>query len=249
MPSQIKSSIQKLYQTVKNIGRPKFECPICDYYGAFLDVYPITGVRKFAQCPQCGSVERHRIQKLVLARLFSTYNPSQSKIIHFAPEPFFSNYFKQRFHEYLSADLYQPNVDVKCDITDLPFNDQEFDFVYGSHVLEHVQNDLKALSEITRILKPNGIAILPVPVVCEKTIEYPEPNPSESDHIRAPGKDYFERYSQFFSRVEQYFSSDFPEKYQTFIYEDRSRYPNEASPLRQPCYGQRHDDIVPVCFL
>ncbi|HAC62863.1 MAG TPA: SAM-dependent methyltransferase [Cyanothece sp. UBA12306] len=249
MRSQIKSSIKQLYQTLKNIGQPKFQCPICGYHGAFLDVSPITGVRKFARCPQCGLGERHRIQKLVLDQLFNTYNPSQSKILHFAPEAFFSNYFKQRFHEYISADLCMPNVDVQCDITDLPFRDGEFNFVYGSHVLEHVQDDLKALCEIKRILTPDGIAILPVPIVSEKTIEYPEPNPLETDHVRAPGKDYFERYSQFFSRVEQYSSSDFPEKYQTFLYEDRSKYPNEASPLRQPCYGQKHDDIVPVCFL
>jgi len=39
------------------------------------------------------------------------------------------------------------------------------------------------------VVQMNGIAILPVPLVCEKTLEYPEPNPYEAYHVRAPGMD------------------------------------------------------------
>jgi SAM-dependent methyltransferase len=249
MLNKIKASALKLYKETQNFGKRKFDCPICDYRGPFIDISPTTGLRKFAQCPRCNSMERHRLQKLVLDKVFKDYNFSQARILHFAPEAFFSRHFKQLFHEYISADLYIPNVDVKCDITELPFADREFDYVYASHVLEHVKDDLKALAEIKRILKPNGVAILPVPIVGETTIEYPEPNPLESEHVRAPGKDYCERYKSFFSRVEQYSSFDFPEKYQTFIYEDRSNFPNESSPMRQPSFGEKHDDVVPVCFV
>ncbi len=247
--SKITTTIKETYRRVKNFGKEKFHCPICSYYGPFIDFFPKTGFRKHASCPKCGSMERHRLQKLVLDRVFKHYNPCKAKILHFAPEKFFQGYFKELFQDYLSADLYRDDVDVKCDITSMPFKDGEFDFVYASHVLEHIQDDLKAIYEVRRVLKPKGIAILPVPIVNQTTVEYGEPNPLETFHVRAPGKDYYERYSQTFSRVEQFSSTEFPEKYQTFIYEDRSIYPNEAYPMRQPSIEEKHVDVVPVCLV
>ena len=69
------------------------------------------------------------------------------------------------------------NVDFKVDLTDLPFSDSSYDFVFASHVLEHIQNDHDALAEIKRVLRPGGIAVLPVPIIGAPTVEYPEPNP------------------------------------------------------------------------
>lgn len=247
--SKIRATLRENYYRVKNVGGKIFECPICGYHGPFKDFYPATGLRRNAICFRCGSMERHRLQKLVLDKILKPYSSLNSRIIHFAPEAFFKNHFKRIFKDYLSADLYMDDVDLKCDITSLPFKDGEFDFVYASHVLEHIKDDFKAISEVRRILKPGGIAILPVPIICKTTVEYPEPNPLETFHVRAPGEDYYERYSQVFSRVELFSSKDFPEKYQIFIYEDRSIYPNEGSPMRQPCLGGKHIDIVPVCFV
>jgi ubiquinone/menaquinone biosynthesis C-methylase UbiE len=140
-------------------------------------------------------------------------------------------------------------VDHHVDLQHLPFADGTYDFVFASHVLEHIPDDEKAISEIRRILKPNGIAILPVPIVAEKTIEYPEPNPHESYHVRAPGMDYFDKYRRHFSRVERFSSDPLPKKYQLFLYEDRSRWPTKESPLRLPMPGEKHGDIVPVCYV
>lgn len=246
--SKIPATLKENYRRLKDFGKEEFECNICDYHGSFVDIFPETGFRKHAKCLRCGSMERHRLQKLVLDKLFKHY-PYPKKILHFAPEIFFECYFKELSQDYLSADLYRDDVDVKCDITSMPFKDGQFDFVYASHVLEHVQDDLKAISEVKRILKPKGIAILPVPIINKTTVEYLEPNPLESFHVRAPGEDYYKRYSQTFSRVEQFSSTDFPEKCQTFLYEDRGIYPNEACPMRQPSIGKKHVDIVPVCFV
>lgn len=38
----------------------------------------------------------------------------------------------------------------------LPYSDNQFDFIVGSGVLEHVPNDQKSLDELFRILKPDG---------------------------------------------------------------------------------------------
>jgi SAM-dependent methyltransferase len=231
-----------------NRGKEQFQCPICNYEGPFRDMSSFAGVRKHAKCPQCGALERHRLQYLVLMDLFERMDCSKMRMLHFAPESFFKSMFQNRFGKYETADLVMKDVDYNVDIQNLPFEDNIYDFVFASHVLEHIPNDGKALQEIRRILKPNGVAILPVPVVCEKTIEYPEANPSEAYHMRAPGLDYFERYGAHFGKVDVRTSNLLPEKHQPFIYEDRSVWPTEACPLRPPMSGKKHADFVPVCY-
>lgn len=194
-------------------------------------------------------MERHRLQYLVLDNLMDQVDFSAARMLHFAPESFFRGWFADRVGNYETADLLAPNVDYQVDLQHLPFEECSYDLIYASHVLEHIPDDNKALSEIARILKPGGIAILPVPVVCEKTIEYPEPNPNETEHVRAPGVDYYKRYEKFFSRVDVADSSDMNECHQTWIYEDRASMPNDHMPHRTPMFGERHPDYVPVCYL
>ncbi len=45
----------------------------------------------------------------------------------------------------------------------LPFEDNFFDLILSHEVLEHVQNDQKAVEEIIRVLKPGGRLVLFVP--------------------------------------------------------------------------------------
>ena len=52
-----------------------------------------------------------------------------------------------------------------CNIHRLPFYNESFDFIICSHVLEHVDYDIKALNEINRVLKKSGIAIIMVPII------------------------------------------------------------------------------------
>jgi len=62
--------------------------------------------------------------------------------------------------------------------------------------------------EIRRILKPNGFAILPVPIITDYTVEYPEPNPAEYGHVKSTGLDYFEKYKKYFLVVKIYSSKE-----------------------------------------
>lgn len=247
--SPLRNRLGLLLFQIRNRKEEKFTCPICNYYGPFATRKPETGIRKYAACPKCGALERHRLQYLVLKKLAEKNDFSQMSILHFAPERFFRKYFRNIFKEYTSADLFMDDVDYKADLLNLPFKDGKYDIVFASHVLEHIRDDNTALSEIRRVLKTNGIAILPVPIVANKTAEYPEPNPHEAGHVRAPGSDYFERYAKHFTKVEKYDSNQFPAKYQTFIYEDRTCWPNKNMPLRLSMEGDKHYDIVPVCFV
>jgi SAM-dependent methyltransferase len=194
-------------------------------------------------------MERHRLQKIVLDKLSASYDFSKMKLLHFAPETYFRQYFQEQAEDYVSTDLHMDKVTINADILRLPFKDSVFNLVFASHVLEHVKMDHTALSEIKRVLTDQGIAILPVPVVAEKTIEYPVPNSFEAGHIRAPGPDYFHRFNKYFSHVELYSSEDFSPVYQTFIFEKRDQWPTEQMPLRRPMTGAKHNDFVPVCFV
>ena len=80
-------------------------------------------------------------------------------------------------------------------IMKMGFKDAAFDMVICSHVLEHVPDDLTALREIRRVLKPEGLGIIQVPVesTLQRTIEYGGPNAEEFDHVRAYGQDFASR--------------------------------------------------------
>jgi Methyltransferase domain len=231
------------------VPAPVFECPICHFVGLFADVRPHTGLRKHAKCPGCGALERHRLQYLVMSEVLKNLNSVGRRLLHFAPEPFFRDFFSKRFDQYDTADLLRQGVDYNVDLQALPMDDATYDCVFASHVLEHVPDDRKAISEIRRILRPGGMAVLPVPLLAEHTVEYPEPNPMETYHVRAPGFDYYERYEQFFSRIERYSSDSLPEKFQLYVYEDRTHWPTKECPLRPSMPGERHIDIVPVCYV
>ena len=242
-------SIKLIRFRYANRQKDKYKCPICRYYGPFKDLKNATGDRLHANCPRCGSMERHRLQKLVLDKLSTAQNFSNMKLLHFAPEPYFVKYFQQKAGLYVSIDLNMQATTLNADILKLPFKDSIFDFVFASHVLEHVKDDHTALSEIRRVLTDQGVAILPVPIVAERTIEYPEPNPFEAGHVRAPAPDYFQRFRHYFSHVDLYSSGDFSAAYQTFIFEKRDHWPTDQMPLRKPMTGTKHSDFVPVCMV
>ena len=72
---------------------------------------------------------------------------------------------------------------------------RSFDVLFCSHVLEHVRDDRKAMSEMFRVLKPGGWAVIQVPIATHRTIEDPsitDPRERErlycqSDHVRLYG--------------------------------------------------------------
>ena len=246
--SLIKKLKFKLFQMMNKNKQP-FECPVCHYVGPFKDISPRTGLRRNALCPACRAHERQRIQVLVLEKVFAENDFSNKSMLHIAPEEVFREMCSKQFGDYQTADLYMPDVDHKVDISEMPFEDASFDFVMASHILGYIKDDDKAIAEIRRILKPGGIAIVPNTIIGEKTVEYPEPNKWEAGgHIRAPGEDYFKRFDKHFSKTVEFKSADFPEKYQVYVYEDRTKWP-DTMPLRPTRSGERHTDIVPVSYV
>ena len=153
--------------------------------------------------PGTLSLERHRLLWLYL-KYKTDFFIAKKKVLHMAPEQCFLPIFKKMDNlDYTTADLYSPIVDVKADILDLPFEDNSFDVVFCNHVLEHIEDDAKAMRELYRVLKPKGIGIFQVPqdLSLDNTYEDFSITSEEErkkhfgqyDHVRIYGKDYFDR--------------------------------------------------------
>ncbi len=164
--------------------------------------------------PGTLSLERHRLMWLYLERETDFFT-QKAKVLHMAPEQSFLKRFKnQKNLDYITADLYSPIVDVKADILDLPFFDNEFDIIFCNHVLEHIENDSKAMSELFRVMKPGGWGIFQVPMKVNEAHTYEDSNITTAedrkkhfgqyDHVRWYGLDYFERLEQAGFEVEHY---------------------------------------------
>ncbi len=179
-------------------------CPVCG--GRFRKFLPYGrfNARPNALCPNCLSLERHRLIWLFLQKQTAFFSTKQS-VLHIAPEACFIPRF-EKIHgdQYVTADLESPLAKVKMDIHRMPFANDSFDVVLCNHVLEHVDDDIQAMREIARVLKPGGYAILQVPFfnpVQEKTFSDPtitdrkmrEQMFGQDDHVRRYGHDYVER--------------------------------------------------------
>lgn len=104
-------------------------------------------------------------------------------MLHIAPEGCFESQFRTAIGAgYVTGDLSPSSADVQLDVTNLPFGDGSFDFVYCSHVLEHVFDDKAAMREFRRVLRPDGWALLAVPITAPLTIENPAVIDLESDY-------------------------------------------------------------------
>lgn len=246
----LKKAVRQLLLKTRNKFKEKFTCPLCGYHGPFVDIVQRNKpIRRNVSCPECGSFARHRLLRLTIDRLAKEHDLKKMKMLHFAPEEFFRDYFRGLFKEYVTADLTREDVDHNVDLANLPWQDSQYDFICACHVLEHIKDDIAAVSQARRILRPGGIAIFMVPVTSEKTIEYPEPNPFESDHVRAPGLDYYDRFTECFHHIETLSSNDFPPEYQTFACVDWSNFPTKESPLRPPMKGDKHPNTVAICYV
>ncbi|MDH5605113.1 MAG: class I SAM-dependent methyltransferase [Cyclobacteriaceae bacterium] len=182
----------------------KLTCPIeGKSYRKFLP-YGRLKARENALCPGSMSLERHRLLWLFLKDRTDFFKQKLT-VLHVAPEKCFIKPFQQQHGaDYITADIESPLAMIKLDVHHIPFPDESFDVVICNHVLEHVEDDIKAMREIFRVLKHGGWAILQVPFfypVPKTTYEDPsvtDPKEREikygqSDHVRMYGEDFPER--------------------------------------------------------
>lgn len=193
----------------------KYYCPVCEKsFNQFLSGPDES--RKNSKCPGCGSLERHRLLWLYLKDKIQIEKQNVS-LLNIAPDYAIQSRLKRLKNiNYLSIDLDSDLAMEKQDLTRLSFTDNSFDAILCYHVLEHVEDDKKAMKELFRVLKPAGWAIIQTPIEKnrEKTFEdFSITSPEErkkvfgqSDHVRIYGLDYIDRLKNagFVVKVDNY---------------------------------------------
>ena len=181
----------------------KFTDPIDgNTFRAFLP-YGYNKIRNNVLSPSTYSLERHRLLWLYLKNETSFFK-AKLKVLHFAPESALMNQFKKLKNlSYDTIDLNSPIADIKADICDLPFLDNSYDFILCNHVLEHIVDDNKAIRELYRVLKKNGVGVFQVPIDYNRDTTFEDfsvTNKKERnklfgqyDHVRIYGLDFFDR--------------------------------------------------------
>ena len=153
--------------------------------------------------PSTLSLERHRLLWLYLKN-DTTFFSAKHKVLHFAPEQaFYKRFRKMKNLDYVTTDLNSPLADVKADICNLPFKDNEFDVILCNHVLEHIPDDTKAMQELYRVLKVGGMGIFQIPQDLSQETTFEDHSITDKkerakifgqyDHVRIYGRDYFDK--------------------------------------------------------
>ena len=226
------------------LGKGK-QCPLCGCQRRKLLPYGYVTPRENALCPNCLSLERHRLLWLWLVRESDIGRGAMAlpKMLHIAPEVALMRKFKKMYastpDRYVTADLESPLADMHFDVQHIPLEAESFDAVICNHIMEHVEDDGKALRELYRILRRGGWGVIlsPVELEREKTFEDDTiTDPAERtrifgqyDHRRIYGRDYAARLREAGFEV---YDID---------------YKNELSKAEQELYALPADHLYIVC--
>lgn len=161
--------------------------------------------RRIGCCPDCFSSDRNRWVYFVLKNYTRLFEYGGA-VLHFAPE----TQIEVRLREntrigYITADIVEGAADYTVDMTRMPFEDGRFDYIIANHVLEHIPDEGKAITELKRCIRKEGKIILSFPVSPdtatfeisgllgeERAYYY-----GQDDHVRLYGRDFKERLENY----------------------------------------------------
>ena len=204
--------------------------------------YGYQNQRENALSPSTLSLERHRLLWLYLQKETDFFNLDKKfKVLHIAPEQCFLKLFRnQKNLDHTTSDLESPIADVKANICDLPFKENEFDVVFCNHVLEHIPDDNKAMQELFRVMKKGGFGIFQIPQDLSRAETFEDDSITDReertkifgqyDHVRVYGRDYFDRLRNVGFTVNEV------------------NYTKTLSPEKVEKYCLMKGEILPVCF-
>ena len=212
------------------VGRGR-ECPVCGTKRRKFLPYGYVTSRENALCPNCLSLERHRLLWLWLQRESDLFERCP-KLLHVAPEVCLMRHLRKAYkgHEldYVTADLESPLADMHFDIQSIPLADDSFDVIFCNHIMEHVEDDLRAMSELYRVMSHGGWGVVLSPVELSRQYTFEDDTITDEaertrifgqyDHRRVYGQDYSDRLRSVGFEVEDL---DYAA---TFTEEDRQRY-------------------------
>jgi len=178
----------------------RYECPCCQTAVKAWRDGP--NGRPNAACPNCFSLERHRLLAVVLKGM-NPFVSTARHVLEYAPQPQIRSLLMQAAGDnaYTGVDLMDDRwIDSFADACAMPFDDDSFDLIVCFHILEHIPDDAAAMREMARVLTPGGIAVVQVPSRHGPTDEDPSATVAErirrfgqDDHVRYYGDDFIDR--------------------------------------------------------
>lgn len=162
-------------------------------------------------CPKCISSDRDRLIVSYLKKIKLPDAGENIRVLQIAPAAAIHKWLIECCPQigYDTSDLFMPGVTFTSDIQDLKeINDESYDIVICSHVLEHVQDDEKAMRAMKRVLKKDGQIIFLVPIDLNRKEIDEEWGCSESENWRRFGQgDHCRAYSKsgLVERLKKYF--------------------------------------------
>lgn len=165
----------------KNSGTARPICPLCG------NILEITENRFGIHCEgmlcyRCGCNARNRFFYTVLGNIIeelfrSSHGGRELHVLEASSYGYammgarYVDRMKAKGVHILCSDYNESDYKsvIKEDISALGFEDNHFDIMCHSHVLEHVQDDLEALKEGMRCLKPGGVMLIGVPIQTDFT--------------------------------------------------------------------------------
>lgn len=192
------------------------ECPVCERsFKKFLSYGSAVAQRDNVLCPYDLTLERHRLMWLYLKEHSNFLTADKLDVLHIAPEQCFHKRFKEQKNlNYLTGDLVSPLADLHFDLHSIPLEENSFDIIFCNHVLEHVDDALKCMKELYRVMRPGGWGIFQVPQDFSRETTYEDASitsPEErekyfwqKDHVRLFGKDYPEWLKKAGFEVEEF---------------------------------------------
>lgn len=188
-------------------------CPCC---GWSVRAFTMGGgsfrTRPAGYCPRCNSKARHRRVWLYLQGR-SAFGAGPTRLLDVAPHHSLARALsRQPGVEYVGIDLESgPWVSGIADLTNLPMDEGTFDAVVCVHVLEHIADDIAAMGEIYRVLRPGGWSLINVPFD-QRRPTYEDPTITtpggrrtafgEATHVRIYGTDLVDRLKSVGFQVE-----------------------------------------------
>ena len=247
----MRSLAKKIWLRVVARNRPHFSCPICEYHGPFqhkvISAKP-RKIREHSKCPNCGSNERHRILYLLLhSELIKRWRhrlDENSPFVHVAPEQCLVPQIKSLFSKYVSIDLLREDVDLQEDLQQLTFPDASVQCILVSRVLTMPPNLTACLSEISRVLRHGGIAIIAEFYRHEETVNF---NPSRNERYRELGTDFLCELNRHFDHVELVFSDQFPARFQLINHFRSDQNNPHYTPSLIHKRQSTHQEVVALC--
>ena len=151
-------------------GRAR-QCPVCRWRGhRFRNFLSADEIVRHCICPSCGSFDRHRQLVLAVRAGLARLGPATpGTMVGFSLSTAMRYVLEHEglarcFRSDIDATAKRFSPDFTADLRRAPLRDGSVEWIFCSHVLEHIPELELCVDELLRILKPGGAAWIQVPL-------------------------------------------------------------------------------------